>query len=676
MERREHWMAPTTGDAIPQQVVCVHVDAFDRSPDGVPGTRQQELRSWQVARWRYEAGKPCRYAEIAGETRDQFWSVMDRSMRSGCVTWAFSMDALRAMTLLGLFERLETGEVYLTGSDYRGRTDTNSALVSGLSAEDALVAGGHGQSPGPVVPELPERVGRAAEHFEGPHEKSRREPAGYAVLESPPTIVLFRRRGRAGAVRWVGTENYAQLTPSRLPDAPTPAGRLAAFVRNLIALVADNGLGALAATGASQAWNALRRRFLHHGVLVHSHGCALALERSAYLGGRNECYRLGPVPGPVYHLDVRSMYPYVYGAHYLPVQLVGYCHGGLTDEARRAVCAGRAVAEVVLYSTAASYPACRRTDARGQLLPLEEDEPLPGWRDKRALCFPTGTYRTALCGPELLDAYAHGRVLAWKRVSWYRMAPLLTAYAREIYAIREECRRKGDAALESAVKRWLVTLHGKFGQTSRRWVWDHGRVARTPYCSWWAVGVNGDLTRWRAIAWQTQREEHDGETWESCPAIAAWITALGRYHLLRFLRAAGREECYYTDTDSLLCSQTGYDRLRAAGLAAENEIGKMRVLGIHQQCEIRGIKHYVLDGITTCAGIPGGAPQVGPDQTAFWAREWAASALRQKCRPVVRERLTTVKRRAAYHHGRVGGDGRVYPLEMEEETSDARAGRG
>jgi hypothetical protein len=59
--------------------------------------------------------------------------------------------------------------------------------------------------------------------------------------------------------------------------------------------------------------------------------------------------------------------------------------------------------------------------------------------------------------------------------------------------------------------------------------------------------------------------------------LISYITARARVRLGEFIDIAQHDACYYCDTDSLVCSSEGYDRLRAAGCIDASRLGALKV---------------------------------------------------------------------------------------------------
>jgi hypothetical protein len=407
----------------------------------------------------------------------------------------------------------------------------------------------------------------------------------------------------------------------------------------MIAALAQRGWGGLAATAGSQAMRTWRRAYLTDSVECHADPVALALERTAYVGGRVECGRLGHVDGPLWHLDIRSSYAAVMALRSLPSRLERRGEADLprlspSDRQRFG-----ALAEVAIETPEPAYPA---TGARPTL-------------------YPVGRFRTTLCGPELEDALSLGRVKAVGRWAMYYLSPCLAAYARAVYSAREDAERAGDEPLASWAKRLLVALPGKLGQ--RGWHWEDADDLRPdrPWMVWYECRAGGDVNRLRALGGACQRERKEDWANDSVGAIASWVCAHGRMALLRGVRTAGWQHVVYYDTDSLVVDRCGYDALVAVPGLLGNALGQWRLLGCYSSAHLYGQKHYRIGERVVCAGAPGDTLQPGPTAGYWWYRRGAKRALLQAERPSAGRSLQHYARRARYTAGVVGPEGTVTP---------------
>jgi hypothetical protein len=621
--RKDHVIRPTRSDALPSQVVCVQASSRRLRAPGVRGGEVEELTRWCAVAIRLEAGREVRRAERSGPDRQSFWQSIDYCLRRGKMCWVFSFRAHRVMTLLGLWDKLLSKEVYLDEVDNRP---------------------------------APQRAGRPPNRA-----------GGFVVAEDPPTIVQFRRRGRPGVVRWVDTRNYTHPDVSGVQTAGECLVRTVSFVLGMLGAVRGNALGALQSTAAGQAWTGWRRSHYTHAVHVHCHEPALLLERQAYVGGRCECFRIGEVPGPVYHLDFRSHYLSCYESAPIPVSLEWYGSwpGGSGDlSVLDPECT---IAEVLIETSGADYPAVRRLRDGRAVEPLKPGEPYPAGRAGSLCVYPVGRFRSVLCGPELAHALKRGRVLRVYRAARHRVAVALGGIAGALRRLRADAERSDCPDLLPWVKLMGVGIVGRLGMHGRRWVAEPETQAREPFASWWSPGAGGVPVRHRSIGWEAQREEVEPHGPETCPAAAAWICSLARVKLLEAIHVAGAGEVYYTDTDSVWTNQGGYDSVGAAGMLGDNTPGLLRIVRVHEDVAFYGYKHYRADERTVCAGRP--AEPVGGDErpAGYRVRERCHHSVAGRAAPEVRSVVRPFERAGPYLHGTVLADGRVAPLELWED---------
>lgn len=621
--RKDHVIRPTRSDALPSQIVCVQASSRRLPAPDVRGGEVEELTGWCATAIRLESGQEVRRVERSGPDRASFWAALDYCLRRGKMAWVFSYRAHRVMTLLGLWSKLLTKEVYLDETDSRP---------------------------------APARVGMMGGR-----------KGGFAVTDDPPTIVQFRRRGRPGVVRWVDTRNYTHPEMAEAQTAEECLRRSRLFVLGMVESVRTVGLGALQSTAAGQAWTGWRRSYYTHAMHVHCHEPALLLERQAYVGGRCEAFRIGEVPNPVYHLDFRSHYLSCYEGALVPVALEWYgCWpGGSRDlSPLDPACT---IAEILIETRGADYPAVRRLKDGRVVVPLEPGEPYPEGRVGCLCVYPVGRFRAVLCGPELAHALGRGRVLHVYRAARYRVALALGGIGRALRSLRAVAEQSAVPDLPPWVKLMGVGIVGRLGMHGRRWVADPKMQAREPFATWWTPSKKGVPVRHRSLGWEAQREEVEPHGPETCPAAAAWICSLARVKLLEVLHVANVGELFYTDTDSVWTDQSGYDAIRARGMLGCGEPGLLRLVRAHEDVAFFGYKHYRADERTVCAGRP--AEPVGGDEqpAGFRVRERGRAAVGGRTVPTVRSVVRPFERAGPYLHGTVLADGRVVPLELWED---------
>ena len=662
--RSERYLRKTSGDKRPKQAL-----AFEAESELVPhpqldGVEIEQLLSWHCWYWTEKNGDKQKADYYHGTDSPSFWRFIDRCLCYGGVTWAFAVPASRAVGLLGLWDEMEAGSIYLTERDYRDNQDGDSKPLPGVRGPYAGGTPKERLFPDGPLPSMRRGDTDAVTNTGQRPTRTGTRPLGYCVLEDPPTIIQCKRRGRAGTLKIVDLRNYGYSGA----EAPTEPRLRAEWIRDtaltMCRVLRDNGLGSLQNTAASQAFYSFKRRHLHHAVYIHCDAETLDLERRSYYGGRSEAKRLGMAPCRIWQCDFRSFYPHIGATLALPVRFVGRHDNPGTAELREKMAVYGAIAECHIATQVPAYPV----------------------RRGRETIYPIGKFATVLAGPELQYALDCGHLSSLGTVAYYEMRPACAEYAQAIQSLRIVAEQKGDRSGAEYLKRLGVSLYGKFAQTSARWVNTTERYADHPYEAWYQQHPEGGLERWRSIAWEVQREHKpkpgerpektsndyarwamqviSRETAESVPALAAYITSAGRMLLWRAIRCAGDESVYYYDTDAIFVDEAGFARLCRSGYVGLGEWGKLSVRAVYSSFEVKGIKYYLADSHIVCSGLPKGDIQSANDRETYYLRAWLGRAILRGEKPRTERIRLFYERSATYYHGLVGEDGWVRPLEM------------
>ncbi len=404
--------------------------------------------------------------------------------------------------------------------------------------------------------------------------------------------------------------------------------------------VLDQDLGQLRMTLASQAHTAYRHRFMPKKLLVHDNLEALALERDAYCGGRCECFRLGHVDGPLTLVDVNSMYPAVMAANPFPT-------------AFRLVIANPSLKSLTKLSH--DWGAIARVR-------LRTDQPLYPYRYDERLVFPVGEFTVALAGPELTLALERGHVVACELLALYEMGMTFEGYVATMIRLRAEFKAAGNATYSLIAKLLANSLYGKFGQ--RAPMWEATKWPGTiPEAAWSEIDIESrEVTHYRARLGQVQKRLGVGESRESIPALAAFVTAYGRVMLLKLIEEAGWENVFYCDTDSLVVNTKGIDQLYPH--LDPSTLGALKVEGVYPHATFHGAKDYVLGETRKIKGVRRNAPEVAPGE--FLDERWRSWdwMLAQGTDGYVRVEPVLKGLSRIYRKGRPLSGGRVSPLEL------------
>lgn len=416
-------------------------------------------------------------------------------------------------------------------------------------------------------------------------------------------IFIFDVRTESGLVTFLDTANYGVTTVKSLgqdmgypklsvdfdtvgdDELMTYCHRdtqiIAEFVYTLQKFLIDNGLGPTKHTLASQALATFRYKFMYHAPYMHTNEQALRLEQEGYKGGRTECFHIGALPpGMYYYVDVNSIYPYAMKLDTLPIKLLGYSESVSIKHLKVRVKTRYVIADVLLKTEDNAYP----------------------YTDGGKLLFPVGTYRTVLHSPELELALENDQVVHCYRCAVYQQGAIFDRYVDFFYGLKQEYTTQGNTSFRYIAKLFLNSLYGKFGQDKvireKIGITAKSKIFRVP-------AINMDTKeRYAEICWLGViiRETRGGETPHTFKGLAGAVTSHARRLLWDYIEIAGRANVFYTDTDSLIVNQQGYDNL--AEYLDPLTLGYFKLEKQDTQVEIFGPKDYTFGDIVHHKGIP------------------------------------------------------------------------
>lgn len=636
--RYQHMLQPVSGDKYPIQVVCFDSDSVGDRVSNKPIIEREVLQQWHAIATRYDGGLYQKSYLTSGTEVSLFWEKMKVLLRGGNCVWLFLYNAGRQLALLEFWDMLEDGRIYLIGHDDR---------------------------------------------CEQPDGEDKRDwKPGICVIEDPPVIILCRMGGFNGQLKIVDIRNYGIRSLGNIKWSKERCDKLSRCVSTMIATLRIHNYGSLRETAGSQGIYILKRRFLEHPMYVHTFNDHLSLERNSYHGGRCECYHIGRLKTQAYLLDVRSMYCHVAKENLLPCIPI---HSYETPRLSDIDISHREVlwfADCDIETKMADYPVFITRNKAGKPVPWEYWRNSDRRQDRPETIYPIGKFRACLPGPEFKDAMIHNRVRYIHRAVSYAGYPALSNWCSALYGLLEDFRRSGETCMKEWAKTMLVSGIGKLGATYHRWIDVHGVPATAPYCLWSYIDQKGIATRYRSIAWHTQREETAANDMESIPAIASYIASLARMKLMQYMRLVGRRHVFYCDTDSLIVDQEGFDILRLCGEIDNNRLGYLKEEDASIDTDIIGIKHYRMGERMVFAGLARGSSLPADGKTNIWEWESPAEHINKGMKPSARRRLTAYTFRPNYRHGVVQSDGSVKPImlggifnerkELRDSTTDGR----
>lgn len=348
--------------------------------------------------------------------------------------------------------------------------------------------------------------------------------------------------------------------------------------------------GGFALTISSQAFNCFRHRYLDCRVWVHREEDTLALERSAYFGGRTEAFRMGTIDGgPFQCWDVNSLYPYVMQQYSYPTNLIGSVESPDLDTVRKALRHYAVVADVELNT----------------------ERPLWPVRLNNRTVFPVGSFATSVCSHGLALALSTGALRKVKRCAIYDRRPIFRKMVTDFYARRERHKRSGNHVMSRLLKDMLNSLYGKFGQANPELLREED-CPEPGFFRHYHLPADGGPTQ--VVTLLMGRLFVEGGLTEhkhSLPAIVAHVTEYARAHLQRLITLVGWDRVLYCDTDSLFIRAADAERL--GEWRDDYALGHLSLDGESDTLEIRALKDYVFGESEKIKGVQVGSKQVGPD---------------------------------------------------------------
>lgn len=598
--RPAHLLASVNSDTYPRNVICLACEYTWKAVPGVIAGERAELARWIGVGLRFEAGEVVSEYHAEGTAPQQFWEGLHEHIQRRGATTIVCERAALACSLLQLWDFVEMGTIDLCGRDERNPHGSR-----------------HNRNGSPNM-----RV----------------------VLESPPIIVEGKTNGANAKFKILDITNFGPQPSAEGVSASYVCNRIAAFVREMVAALKRNELGSLKDTVGSQSYFSFKRSGKTNLMECHNNVRAINLESDSLYGGRCESFRLGRIKGAVYHLDVSSMYQFCARESVAPVALVGQNDNlGYGNQEQLGEGFGL-IADVTLHTEEPAYP----------------------YRDTERGCtiYPVGVFRTALAGPELLDAIAHDRVLRWHRAAWYEMQPALRKHMSRLLALKE--RYTGNDDMQAWIKLLGNCLIGKFASKDRKWVDFNSDNPHGKWDIWYEHTEKDKWYRCRSISGYTQREIAAGWSYDAIPAVASWVCSAARVRLLNLIRCATWEDTLYCDTDALMVNQSGYSRLSESGWIRDGEPGYLRAKNVSEEVEIHGIKAYDEEGRSVRAGRPLSVARAGVGETRYWINRDTLGGSQERRQPQALRVAIPFREQHRYEHGLVLSDGKVVPWRINE----------
>ena len=558
--RKAHYWKVAGASSAPSNIMVFDCETVFGPSAEVPGGELQKLRLGVAIAYRLEHGTRTRIHRIVFRTADEFWQFVISRLDKKRPLWVFAHNIAYDLGCV-------SGYGWIMRSGYT----TSKAAVSG---QLFFLKG----------------------HFDG-------KPLNFC-----DTINYFRC-SLASLGNSVGRAKLEMPTPEA-PDETwieycgNDVEVAALGIDKLIQFGREHALGPWQPSIAGLAFSAYRSSFMSHKVLVHPYKQALITERTAYYGGVVDTPLVKrKIPGPIYELDVCSMYPHCC-TYDLPTKFVrdGRRYG--LQAVKRLAEKYLVFADVDLDSPDTQYPV----------------------KQRKGTYYPVGTFRTCLAHPELMYAVEHGHVKYLHYISVYEKAPIFKYYMEWFVSRKIEYELAGDDAFRTVCKYYANNLYGKTGQMTPHWQ-EWGRDSLTQLEEIHGLS-EGSLEQWydkppdlflpeetfrfptipipievRDIYGVVELKLRQSESRESCPAIAATVTSYARLLLRSYQRIASPGHWFYSDTDSIWVDETGKTNLETAGAIRQDTLGYLSVKSEHSWLVVHGPKDYETSNTVKLKGV-------------------------------------------------------------------------
>ncbi len=608
---------------MPAKICCLHVRSdWDRvqmhcHTASIYQTRKGFVKEVNAQFWNYKNGKATSIENFCCFKTSRFWQELYNRARKGGTLHIFCWDAWPYWCLLDGKKEVDEGRILLD------LMPSDTILDSGIK-----------------------KINRGT---------------GLFVVQNPPTIISLAIPG-GGRVKILDLRNYG-IEPQHMPTflKQTRIDDVKTAVIGYRSMLERFDMGTWQPTSASQAWYTFRRSHMVHKIEVNPIKRVLDLEQACYYGGRCEVKKIGKLNGLIYHIDVNSMYTALAGCMPFPSRHIATVKGCSQSEALNHLIGKIGAADITVETNKPIFPCGARC--------LKTPHAAPVRKTREHILYPTGVFRTGLCGPELLAALQNHECKI-HRLQVYSSEMLLQSWSRFAIDARAKIRASSLSYMEPCFKKIINCLPGKFGQRKKQWIPCREKKTikelkeeKNLWIQEWGFHPDTDeLTQYRTIGNNTEYLDEELLADISCPIISAVWTSYGRCFLWTAMECVGHHNIVYYDTDSFLLLEDGFNRAMAAGIIDQQKPLFWKVKEQSSDVEIAGIRRYRF-GDRVCVAGPFGSEVFGDKKIVKWNEHDSFENQMQHnraCEPIERTMQATTS--CLYRHGIVNKDGSVTPF--------------
>lgn len=632
---------PVRRTTAPAVLVSIAYDPCD-VPNGPHGFTTA-ARSWSITTYRRRGiqWERVRSGCSSGITSRQMWQAVESAGALSSRIYVVSPNAADCLTLSGFWRRLDE-------SRYAMRLQRLSEPSSGEKPKK--------KRPHPLI------LGNGVDVIGWSFASKEYRIVGYGNHLSIPLLDAARQVGHPDCPPALLA---GRPTGHFLPDSDWQAGALSAVYRRLISWWIENQCGRWQDTIGAAGFQWWRTTIEKGDVTEHECEPAVAAETAAVHGGRVQLFWYGSagreaptaervaasprftdrhIQTPIYKLDVRSMYASLLRSEVFPVRLIRQLRRATVPQLESACAACLCVATVRVRLASPALPV--RSHQTGTV-------------------YPTGEFVTTLTTPELRLAFQRREVIGVSDVWLYAPGRPFRAFAERLTELRMDAIRRNDPLGGTWCKTVANALGGRLARVPRGWTTEPDKPCRQRWGQWFEIDAEtGERLQLRGIAGVRQRLAPPGPRTGGLTACYAHLTAYGRVLLRSYLETAGERAVLWCDTDGLIVTRDGLDRITAAGLVRDGEPGYLRVEKELDYFCARTPKHYVAGDSWVLSGTRDDYGTVQDNRVIGWQ---SANPVRSAVEP----KSDTIPTRSQLLHidripvsGEPGRDGWIIPPVM------------
>jgi len=368
-------------------------------------------------------------------------------------------------------------------------------------------------------------------------------------------------------------------------------------VKELVNYIATEDLGNWQPTGAGMAYATWRHKFLTDKVLVHDDEDAIAAERAAMHTGRAEAWRHGKLEyGKWTEVDMRNAYIRIAANTDLPCKLRMQTGSISITQYKKLLVSNRILAHCY----------------------IETSSPIVPYRNSDRTLWPIGNFETWLWDAEIDLLIESGQYVKIKKAYIYTAKPILSAWAKWVLNTIAPSNEVESPVVRTWLKHCSRALIGRIALRTPNWEQFGDNPSGATGITYMQDMESGKTHRLMHVGNRTLLETERREGRDSLPQVTGYIMSACRALLWRAMSAAGEGELAHVDTDSMILSERGLQRVRSAWGSSFDSVWQIK--GTWRKLVVYGPRNFRCADLRKTAGVPKKATEILPN--VFTGEQW------------------------------------------------------